>query len=62
MAEKILRHMIDKVVPAAKLIAVGRKAEQTLQRLGYEALAVRHPSQGGAGIFRGQMAEILRKR
>jgi len=62
LAEKILRHMVEKVMPGARRIAVGRKAEQTLERLGYDAVAVRHPSQGGATICRNQMAEILGKR
>ncbi|MBI5537250.1 MAG: uracil-DNA glycosylase [Deltaproteobacteria bacterium] len=62
LAERILRHMVDNVMAGAKLIAVGRKAEQTLQALGYEALAVRHPSQGGATLFRQQMAAILGNR
>ena len=40
---------------------MGRKSEETLRSFGYEAIPVRHPSQGGATIFRGQMAEILGK-
>ena len=59
LAEAILRHMVERVLPRAQLIAVGRKAEETLAKMGYEAQAVRHPSQGGATIFRAQMARIL---
>ncbi len=59
LAEKLLRHVVDNVFPSVRLIAVGRKAEATLGALGYEAIAVRHPSQGGATIFRNQMAGLL---
>jgi len=59
LAETILRHMVERVMAGARLIAVGRKAEETLRSMGYEAIAVRHPSQGGATLFRKQMAEIL---
>jgi hypothetical protein len=61
LAERILRHMVERVMPQARLIAVGRKAERTLESMGYPLLAVRHPSQGGATLFRGQMAEIVGK-
>ncbi len=59
LGERILRHIVERTFPGAKLIAVGRKAEASLAALGYEATGVRHPSQGGATIFRGQMAELL---
>lgn len=59
LGDRILRHAAGKVFPGAKLIAVGRKAEASLAELGFEAIGVRHPSQGGATIFRNQMAELL---
>jgi uracil-DNA glycosylase len=62
LAERILRHMVERTFPNAQLIAVGRKAEAFLQQLGYHARAVRHPSQGGASLFRTQIASILSDR
>jgi hypothetical protein len=43
-----------------RVIAVGRKAEHALAAAGIAATAVRHPAQGGAGIFAAQMAELGR--
>jgi hypothetical protein len=43
-----------------RVIAVGRKAEHALEAAGIAATAVRHPAQGGAGIFAAQMAELGR--
>ncbi|MGQ5639866.1 MULTISPECIES: uracil-DNA glycosylase [unclassified Streptomyces] len=40
------------------LVAVGRKAQTALQRAGVPAEAVRHPAQGGARIFAGQLAAL----
>jgi uracil-DNA glycosylase len=59
LAERILRHMVQHTFPHAKLVAVGRKAQAALEQLGVQAIAVRHPSQGGASLFRAQIAEIL---
>lgn len=42
------------------VIAIGRKAEGALAAAGIEAVAVRHPAQGGAGIFAAQMAALAR--
>lgn len=41
-----------------RVVAVGRKAQGALALAGIEADAVRHPAQGGAGIFAAQMAEL----
>ncbi len=41
-----------------RVVAVGRKAEGALALAGVEAVAVRHPAQGGAGIFATQMAAL----
>jgi uracil-DNA glycosylase len=43
-----------------RVVAVGRKAEHALAAAGIEAVAVRHPSQGGAARFAAQMAELGR--
>jgi hypothetical protein len=37
--------------PNATLFAVGRHAEEALSELGIEAIALRHPSMGGATLF-----------
>ena len=42
----------------ARVVAIGRKAEHALAAAGVEAVAVRHPAQGGAGIFAAQMAVL----
>ena len=44
-----------------RVVAVGRKAEHALAAAGIEAVAVRHPAQGGAALFAAQMAELGRE-
>lgn len=39
------------------VLAVGRKAQGALASVGIDAVAIRHPAQGGAGIFARQLAE-----
>lgn len=46
----------------AKVVAVGRKAQAALALAGIEADAVRHPAQGGAGIFARQVAALAAQR
>ncbi len=41
------------------IVAVGRVAENTLERLGHAPTYVRHPAQGGARLFEAGMTEIL---
>lgn len=41
-----------------KVVAVGRKCEQSLSDLGIEHVGVRHPANGGAPKFRRQLAEF----
>lgn len=43
-----------------RLIAVGRKCEQSLSLLGKNFTAVRHPANGGAPKFRSQLQELVR--
>jgi len=45
-----------------QVIAVGEKAAGQLERLGIDAVKVRHPANGGAGKFRTQMASLLKSR
>ena len=53
-----LRHLKEfiSLFPAAELVAVGRKCEQSLTELGLEHRGVRHPANGGAPAFRSQFA------
>ena len=43
----------------AKLFAVGRTAERSVQSIGRHATPLRHPSMGGARLFRAQLAAAL---
>ncbi len=61
LAEKILRHVIEKMYPRIPVVAVGKKAHACLTALGFESTCVRHPSQGGATQFREQMAEVFER-
>ncbi|MFO7799843.1 uracil-DNA glycosylase [Rhodohalobacter sp.] len=44
-----------------KIVAVGRKCEQSLSELGIDYIGVRHPANGGAPKFRRQLAEMTNK-
>lgn len=46
--------------PRAQVFALGRHAEQALQELGRRAQRLRHPSMGGAMIFRRELSSALR--
>lgn len=50
---------ILELFPAARVVAVGRKAEQCLDRFGVDYLPVRHPANGGASKFRRQFSSII---
>lgn len=54
----VLERLLD-AVAGARLAAVGRTAAAALATLGVEAPAVRHPSHGGATLFRAQVKELL---
>lgn len=62
MGESFLIRVLDIFRPEV-VIAVGRKAEQSLNTLfpGLKFTTVRHPSMGGSTLFRSQMTEILRQ-
>jgi uracil-DNA glycosylase len=47
--------------PTSKVIAVGRVAEKSLADMGIEAIAVRHPSHGGATLFAEGIAAFLKR-
>lgn len=42
------------------VVAVGRKAQGAIATAGLEAPAIRHPAQGGAGLFAEQLIELNR--
>jgi len=45
----------------AQIVAVGRKSAAQMESLGIKATEVRHPANGGAGLFRRQMTELIKK-
>jgi uracil-DNA glycosylase len=57
LGEPALRLMLE-AYPQAQVVAVGRKAEALLAKLGVRALAVRHPANGGAKAFWHGMAQV----
>ena len=46
--------------PSARLFAVGRQAEQAIVNCGVQATALRHPSMGGARLFRDGLERAVR--
>ncbi|WP_258374450.1 uracil-DNA glycosylase [Curtobacterium sp. MCBD17_032] len=49
---------LAEAVGARRFVAVGRKAQGALAAAGIDAIAVRHPAQGGAAQFTAQLAEL----
>jgi hypothetical protein len=47
--------------PHARVFAVGRNAESSLAELGIQAIALRHPSMGGAATFARQLQSAVRQ-
>lgn len=56
-----MKHLknILKLYSGIRVIAVGRKCEESLGLLGIEHTAVRHPANGGAPKFRRQFSELV---
>ena len=52
--------MLLELVPSMQIVAIGQKSADTLGRYGIACKAVRHPSMGGAEIFRAQVAELFK--
>ena len=50
---------VVEAVGARRVVALGRVAERALGEIGVESRYVRHPSQGGATLFREGMAEVF---
>ncbi len=44
---------------ASRVVAIGRKAENALQHIACDATYIRHPSQGGATLFRNGIRDVL---
>ncbi|MGF1671744.1 MAG: uracil-DNA glycosylase [Balneolaceae bacterium] len=47
-----------RLFPGTKIVAVGRKCEESLSEIGVSYTGVRHPANGGAGKFRRQLKEL----
>lgn len=54
----VLHALLD-LFPGARVFAVGRNAEASLQEMGITATPLRHPSMGGAMEFRRQLARAV---
>jgi len=60
MGAELLGELLAIMKPE-QVIAVGNVAEGCLRALGVRAIKVRHPSHGGALLFRNQLLEVLEK-
>lgn len=52
-------HSFIRLFENVRLIAVGRKCEDSMSELGKKHIAVRHPANGGAPKFRKQVRELM---
>jgi hypothetical protein len=57
---EILKQFIY-LFPHRRLIAMGRVAEERLDKLEVSSHPVRHPAQGGASAFKAQLSRLLRR-
>jgi hypothetical protein len=53
-----LERASERRLPGVKVVADGRVAEATLRRFGIDADEIRHPSMGGANLFRDGLVHI----
>jgi hypothetical protein len=58
--QPVLRALLA-LYPKTRVFAVGRNAEAALCEIGHAATPLRHPSMGGARLFRTQLAAQIRK-
>jgi uracil-DNA glycosylase len=58
LGEDALRMLVDEF-PKAKVVAVGRKAQGLLERMGVDAKCVRHPARGGERKFREGLKKLV---
>lgn len=49
---------LQQLHPQARVVAIGKKCQQTLSAFGVECVALRHPSMGGVAEFRRGLAEL----
>ena len=58
----LLRQITEIIIPRNKpnVIAIGRKAEEALNKIDIESFYVRHPSHGGANKFRSGVGEFFK--
>jgi len=56
--EEVLNTFLE-LFPERKIIAVGRKAEGALDKMGVDYHGFRHPANGGAPKFRRQLKELM---
>ncbi len=55
---RVLRQMLE-LGNFRQVVAIGEKSFAQLEQLGIASTKVRHPANGGAGLFRQQMSELL---
>jgi hypothetical protein len=58
IGERALRMLVD-AFPSAIVVAVGRKAQGLLERMGVDAKYVRHPARGGERKFRQGLKKLV---
>lgn len=54
----VLPHLLS-LFPGARVVAIGTVARERLRAIGVEAVAVRHPANGGAAAFRAGMRGVV---
>lgn len=60
LGEPVLRALMA-YASGARVLAVGQKSAALLAAMGIAAPALRHPANGGAGRFRAQFAQVMKK-
>ena len=51
--------MLMQLIPGMKVVAIGRKSQQTLGKYGVACDCVPHPSMGGANAFKAAVAALF---
>ncbi len=60
VGQKFIKELID-MFSITKVVALGRAGEKTLNEMGIETSFIRHPSHGGATLFRAGMKILAKK-
>jgi len=58
-AGHLMLHRMIALGKFSQVVAVGKKSAAQMTDLGIDATEVRHPANGGAGLFRRQMTELI---